>query len=70
LMSSGSPTLGAHTPVTRHSLAPPPIGSRRPPLCIRQPVQYPRSFLWTETDASDLTYFVLAQLEIIVKSID
>ena len=39
-------------------------------LIRKAPVKYTRSFLWTETDANDLTYFVLAQIEIIVKSIE
>lgn len=39
-------------------------------LIRKAPVQYARSFLLTETDANDLTYFVLTQLEIIVKSIE
>ena len=39
-------------------------------LIRKAPVKYARSFLWTETDANDLTYFVLAQLGIIAQSID
>jgi len=39
-------------------------------LIRKAPVKYARSFLWTETDANDMTYFVLAQLGIIAQSID
>jgi len=36
----------------------------------KAPAQYARSFLLTETDDNDLTYFMLAQLEVISRSID
>jgi len=39
-------------------------------LIRKAPVQYARSFLWTETDSNDLAYFVLAQLQIVVKAIE
>ena len=31
----------------------------------RSPTRYARSFLYTETDENDLTYFLLAQLQVI-----
>jgi len=34
------------------------------------PTRYGRSFLYTETDENDLTYFILAQLKIIKRAID
>jgi len=34
------------------------------------PAQYSRSYLFTETDDSDVTYFILHQLEVIAKAID
>jgi Fic family protein len=34
------------------------------------PAKYGRSFLYTETDENDLTYFILAQLKIVKRSID
>lgn len=34
------------------------------------PSKYARSFLYTETDDNDLTYFILAQLRVIERSID
>lgn len=36
----------------------------------RAPVQYARSFLYAETDENDLTYFLVAQTEVIRKAID
>ena len=36
----------------------------------RAPARYARSFLYTETDDYDATYFVLNQLEVICRSID
>ena len=36
----------------------------------RSPAKYTRSFLYTETDENDLTYFVLAQLRVIRQAID
>jgi Fic family protein len=35
----------------------------------RAPVKYARSFLYTETDANDLTYFIVAQTTVIQKAI-
>jgi len=34
------------------------------------PSKYARSFLYTETDGNDLTYFILAQLRVVERSID
>jgi Fic family protein len=34
------------------------------------PARYGRSFLYTETDENDLTYFILAQLEIVKRAIE
>ena len=34
------------------------------------PSKYARSFLYTETDENDLTYFILAQLRVVTRSID
>lgn len=39
-------------------------------LLTRAPVQYGRSFLLTETDGGDFTYFLLHQLDVILRSID
>ena len=39
-------------------------------LLQQAPVRYGRSFLYTETDGSDFTYFLLHQLEVICKAID
>ncbi|HZJ47749.1 MAG TPA: Fic family protein, partial [Acidimicrobiia bacterium] len=39
-------------------------------LLTRAPVQYGRSFLYTETDAADFTYFLLHQLDIVCRAID
>lgn len=36
----------------------------------KAPVQYGRSFLYTETDDNDLTYFLVAQTEVISRAID
>ena len=36
----------------------------------KAPAQYGRSFLYTETDDNDLTYFLVAQTEVISRSID
>lgn len=36
----------------------------------RAPARYARSFLYTETDANDLTYFIVYQLEVLRKAID
>ena len=36
----------------------------------KAPVSYARSFLYTETDDNDLTYFLVAQAKVIVRSID
>ncbi len=34
------------------------------------PAKYGKSFLYTETDENDLTYFILSQLEIVMRAID
>lgn len=39
-------------------------------ILLKGPVQYGMSFLYTETDDNDLTYFVLHQLEVIRRSIE
>ncbi len=39
-------------------------------LIRKAPAKYSRSFLYTETDENDLTYFVLAQLKVIRRGID
>ncbi len=39
-------------------------------ILTRAPVQYARSFLYTETDDNDLTYFIMYQLRVIVKAIN
>lgn len=39
-------------------------------LLLEAPAKYYRSFLYTETDDCDLTYFIIHQLEIIRKAID
>lgn len=39
-------------------------------LLYRAPAQYARSFLYTETDESDFTYFLLHQLTVISRAID
>lgn len=36
----------------------------------KAPAQYGRSFLYTETDENDLTYFLMAQLKVIRRAID
>ena len=36
----------------------------------KAPAQYARSFLYTETDENDLTYFILAQLGVIRRAIN
>lgn len=36
----------------------------------KAPVKYARSFLYTETDENDLTYFILAQLQVIRRAIN
>lgn len=38
-------------------------------ILIRAPTQYSRSFLYTETDGNDLTYFLIYHLEVICRSI-
>lgn len=38
-------------------------------ILTRAPVQYARSFLHTETDDNDLTYFIMYQLRVIVQAI-
>jgi Fic family protein len=39
-------------------------------LLYQAPVQYARSFLFTESDSADFTYFLLHQLEVIARSIE
>lgn len=39
-------------------------------LLRKAPAKYARSFLYTETDGNDLTYFIAYQLEIIQRSLD
>ena len=39
-------------------------------VLLKAPAKYARSFLYTETDENDLTYFILYQLEVIRQSID
>lgn len=39
-------------------------------LLKRAPSRYVRSFLHTETDANDLTYFLVDQLDVVVRAID
>ena len=39
-------------------------------ILLKAPVKYGMSFLYTETDDNDLTYFVLHQLEVIRRSIE
>lgn len=36
----------------------------------KAPAKYGKAFLYTETDDNDLTYFILAQLKVILRSID
>lgn len=38
-------------------------------IIVRAPAEYARSFLYTETDDNDLTYFILYHLEVIQKAI-
>lgn len=39
-------------------------------ILSRAPVQYAKSFLYTETDDNDLTYFIMYQLRVIVRAIN
>ncbi len=39
-------------------------------ILVKAPAKYARSFLHTETDENDLTYFVLYQLEVLERSMD
>lgn len=39
-------------------------------LLYQAPVQYSRAFLYTETDSADFTYFLLHQLETVLRAID
>jgi Fic family protein len=39
-------------------------------LLTRAPARYARSFLYTETDDNDLTYFILYQLEVLRRAIE
>ena len=38
-------------------------------LLVRAPVQYGRAFLHTESDENDLTYFILHQIDVILRSL-
>ncbi len=39
-------------------------------IILKAPTQYARSFLYTETDDNDLTYFLLHQLRVVTQAID
>lgn len=39
-------------------------------ILAKAPVKYARSYLYTETDHNDLTYFVIYQLQVIVRAIE
>lgn len=39
-------------------------------ILSRAPIQYAKSFLYTETDDNDLTYFIMYQLRVIVRAIN
>jgi Fic family protein len=39
-------------------------------ILLDAPAQYQRAFLYTETDSNDLTYFILHQLDVLMRSID
>jgi Fic family protein len=39
-------------------------------ILTKAPVQYAKSFLYTETDDNDLTYFITYQLRIIIRAIN
>lgn len=39
-------------------------------ILSKAPVQYARSFLYTETDDNDLTYFIMYQLQVIMRAIN
>jgi Fic family protein len=39
-------------------------------ILTKAPVQYARSFLYTETDDNDLTYFIMYQLQVIMRAIN
>jgi Fic family protein len=39
-------------------------------IILNAPTSYARTFLYTESDDNDLTYFLLAQLEVVKKAID
>lgn len=38
-------------------------------IILKAPARYGRSFLYTETDANDLTYFIIAQVDVIRRAI-
>jgi Fic family protein len=40
------------------------------PILLRAPMQYYRAFLYTETDANDLTYFVLYHLDVLRRAVE
>jgi len=39
-------------------------------IILNAPAKYVRSFLYTETDENDLTYFILYQLEVVRRAVD
>ncbi|CAN5702564.1 Fic family protein [soil metagenome] len=39
-------------------------------ILVRAPVKYARSFLYTETDERDMTYFIMYQLQVIMRAIN
>ncbi|MGB3683174.1 MAG: Fic family protein [Rubrobacteraceae bacterium] len=39
-------------------------------ILTKAPVQYARSFLYTETDDNDLTYFIMYQLQVVMRAIN
>jgi Fic family protein len=39
-------------------------------ILTKAPVQYARSFLYTETDDNDMTYFIMYQLQVIMRAIN
>jgi Fic family protein len=39
-------------------------------IILKAPAQYGRAFLYTETDANDLTYFMLHQIDVIRRALD
>lgn len=39
-------------------------------IILKAPIKYARAFLYAETDENDLTYFILHQLDVILRAID